>query len=244
MRIVNWNLARHAPDAWQGVELTSRIKAARPDLLCVTEAHTHSLNELGGHVLTDRGVLWGEEIETECKVALWSANEWTDETPLPGLSELGGAIFARTISPLGPLQVVAVCMPYNMAWPKNAGFDSRPEPWSQHLAFLERLKPVLAGLDKDIPAVVLGDFNQFLPLNWGSWEAHHALNDTLGGLQIVTSGAIEPVGEQTVDHVAISHQLRAASIEGLTRYTDDDRAFSDHFGIVVRLEAGGVRLVD
>lgn len=244
MQIVNWNLARHAPDTWQARTLVDRIKAANADLVCVTEAHSHSLEELGGHVLADRGVLWGEEVDSERKVAVWSPNEWTDRQSVDQLSELGGAVVARTATPLGTVQVVAVCMPYNMAWPKQAGFETRPPPWSQHIAYLEQLKPVLAGLDRDIPVVVVGDFNQFNPLNRGSWDAHHALNDALGGLHIVTTGAIDPIGEQTVDHVAVSHHLRAASVSAISRYTDDERAISDHFGLLVRLEAGGVRLVD
>lgn len=244
MRIVNWNLARHAPGSWQADGLVERIKAASPDLVCVAEAHEGSLSALGGHTLSDRGVLWGEEVDSERKVAVWSPNDWTDRLEVPGLSELGGAIIAQTETPLGRMQVVAVCMPYNMAWPKEAGFDQRPPPWSQHLTFLERLTPALQGLDKDIPTVLLGDFNQFVPLNWGSWEAHHALNAALDGLHIVTNGAIDPIGEQTVDHVAISHHLRAGSVEGLSQYTDDGRALSDHFGLLVKLEAGGVRLID
>lgn len=244
MRIVNWNFARHAPGSWQADGLVERIKTAGPDLVCVAEAHEGSLGDLGGHTLSDRGVMWGEEVDSERKVAVWSPNDWTDRIDLPGLSELGGAIAAQTETPLGRMHVVAVCMPYNMAWPKEAGFDQRPPPWSQHLAFLERLTPVLQGLDKDIPTILLGDFNQFVPLNWGSWEAHHALNATLDGLHIVTNGAIDPIGEQTVDHVAISHHLRAASVEGLSQYTNDGRALSDHFGLLVRLEAGGVRLID
>lgn len=244
MRIVNWNLARHAPGSWQADGLAARIKQAEPHLVCVTEAHEGSLNNLGGYSLSDRGVLWGEEVDSERKVAVWSPNTWSDRKELSGLSEIGGTVAALNDTPLGPMQVVAVCMPYNMAWPKQAGFDDRPPPWSQHLTFLERLTPVLRALERDIPAVLLGDFNQFMPLNWGSWDAHHALNAALDGLHVVTNGAINPIGEQTVDHVAISHHLRAASVEGLSQYTHDGRAMSDHFGLLVTLEAGGIRLVD
>ena len=244
MKVLNWNLARHAPGTPEGRELLHRISAEHADVICVTEAHTGSLAELGGHVLTDRGVRWDEETENECKVALWSPEPWTDRAPTHELSEVGGAIIAATDTPLGRVQVVGVCMPYNMAWPKDGSHPQRPQPWSQHLLFLDRLKPLLAQLDSDCATIVVGDFNQYNPLNWGSWDAHHALNDTLDGLHIVTTGAIEPISEQTVDHVAVSPHLRAASIRGLDRYAEDGSALSDHFGLAVELEAGGVRLIN
>lgn len=244
MKVLNWNLARHAPESPEGAELARRIRDAKADLVCVTEAHTGSLDSLDGHVLTDRGVRWGDEAASECKVAVWSPNKWVNRIPSGSLSTSGGAVIATTETSLGPVQVVAVCMPYNMAWPKDAGHDERPPPWSEHLEFLKGLKPLLARLEPDIATVVVGDFNQFNPLNWGSWEAHHALNDALDGLHIVTTGAIEPIGEQTVDHLAVSPHLRAAAVRGLDRYAESGEALSDHFGLLVELEAGGVRLIN
>lgn len=244
MKILTWNLARHAPDSWQGEEIERRILEAKAEIVCATEAHAGSLDRLEGHVLSDAGVRWGEELATERKVLAWSAREWTKQVSVGQLSETGGAVCAQTSTTLGNVQVVAVCMPYHMAWPRERSPEVRPAPWSEHLAFLDALKGFLTQLDDDLPTILVGDFNQYDPLNWGSWDAHHALNDALGRLNIVTKGTIEPVGEQTVDHVAVSPHLRADAISSLDRYTDDGRALSDHFGVLVTLQAGGTRLVD
>lgn len=244
MKILTWNLARHAPDNWQGEELAQRIQAADAEIVCATEAHAGSLDRLDGHVLSDPGVRWGDETETERKVLAWSSRKWTNEVSVGQLSETGGAVAAETSTTLGNVRVVAVCMPYHMAWPRDRSPDTRPPPWSEHLKFLEALKAFLAAFDDDLPTILAGDFNQFDPLNWGSWDAHHALNDALGRLSIVTRGTIEPVGEQTVDHIAVSPHLRADAVRSLDRYTDDGRALSDHFGVLVTLQAGGTRLVD
>ncbi|MEP7210007.1 MAG: endonuclease/exonuclease/phosphatase family protein [Alphaproteobacteria bacterium] len=242
MRIVTWNIERKAPESAASRTMLARIATLEPDIVCLTEAHEGSPASFGGHALFDVGASWGGEAPSERKVALVSRTPWRDVTPLPDLSALGGAISATTDTDLGPVRVVGVCTPHHFASP--GGALPRPPLWSMHIAYFKALGAALEGMGREQPTVIVGDFNQFLPLVWGSWDAHHALTHALRHFSVVTQGAIEPVGEPTIDHVAIGKQLRAAKVESLDRFNESGQALSDHFGVAVDLESGGVQIFD
>jgi len=243
MRILTWNIGRHPPESLQSNVIGARIADEAPDIAVLTEAHSGSLDSFAGHVLDDRGVMWGGETESERKVVLWSREPWRDRIFHPELSELGGIISAVTDSDLGPARVIGVCMPYPFAWPRGKGLDKRPPPWSQFIEFAERLAPIVKALDPGMPAVIAGDFNQTFPIATGSWQAHHKLKSALGRFGIITQGDIASVDEPLLCHVAVNPQLRGTGVRGIDRFSAG-KALSDHSGIVAEIGIGGIATFD
>ncbi len=242
MRIVTWNISRHAPDTPAAREMLERIMAAAPDVVCLTLGYETSLAALDGHVISNAGASWGPEAPGERKVVLWSKTPWRDPLDLGALAAVGGAVGAITDTDLGPVRFIGIATPNPFASPN--GKLPRPPQWSMHISYLETLRQTLKRLDLSMPTVIAGDFNQFVPLIWGAWPAHHALNAALHGFGILTQGDIAPIAEHTLDHVAATHHLRAGEISGLSRFGDDNVTLSDRFGVVVDLESGGVQMFD
>lgn len=242
MKIVNWNIARHAPAKRQAKLILERIAAEEPDVVCLTEAHEASLAPLGGHQLAARGVHWSKEAETERKVVLWSRQPWTDPVDVSAISGLGGAVGGVTETPLGPVRLIGVCIPYWRASP--VGLEPRAANWAQHLAYLDGLEAVLADQPEDHPLVVVGDFNQRIPSDWGPLAVRRRLEKAFHGFSMITRGDIPPMDEPTLDHVAVRKLLRAKKVRGISRFDDAEKPLSDHFGVFAELEAGGVQLFD
>lgn len=243
MRILAWNLAGKGPDSPDGKAILDRIAGASPDVICLADARRTALDGFGagGHVIYDEGARWRGDPEGTCKVLLWNARPWRDARFWPSLSNLGGSASAVADTDIGPVRVLGVCAPYNMAWP--LADETRPPRWSLHIAYLEALKTVIEELDDDLPLILAGEFNQVMPLSQGSWEAHHALSSALKRLSVMTSGSIPGTDEAGSAHIAVSSHLRARKVSGLDRM-QDGRALTDQPGVAVDLEAGGLSIFD
>ena len=245
MRILSWNLGGKAADSPEGATMLDRIAAAAPDVICLADTRRTTLDsfqpERGGHVIYDEGARWRGDAEATCKVVLWTPRPWREARFWPQLSSLGGAASAVADTDIGPVRILGVCTPYNMAWPVAA--ENRPPRWSLHIAYLEALKTVLEDMDDDLPLVLAGELNQVIPLSQGSWEAHHALNAALKRLAVLTGGSITGTGEGGTAHVAVSSQLRARKVTGIDRMADG-QALTDQPGVTVDLEAGGLSIFD
>ncbi|MER9456575.1 endonuclease/exonuclease/phosphatase family protein [Mesorhizobium sp. M0478] len=232
---VTWNVERKNPSSRQALTMVERIAALSPDVVCLTEAFEGSTAELGGFVISVKGVSWSREVALERKVVLWSRNPWTYVDPL-GNQELqtGGFIAATTRTPLGDIRVLGVCIPYHLASPM--GVVPRCPAWSQQILFLEGLKHVVASKSAELPMVVLGDYNQFVPRIWGPKAASLALSEALKGLSICTGGQINGVDRPAIDHIALSPELQSLSVWGIDEHDGDGRKMSDHFGVAVRAD--------
>lgn len=240
LQIVNWNIERQAPDKRRAKIMMERISAISPQLVCLTEAFEGSTAALGGYEISTRGVAWSKEAPAERKVVLWSRNPWTDKDNDEAETLRSGAyVAATTDTPIGAVRVIGVCIPYSFASP--FGLTPRSRPWSEQLKFLEGLKQVVANREFAIPVVVIGDFNQFAPRIWGSKAASAALEEALGSLTICTIGIIDSINRPTVDHVALSQNLKAQSITGIDEFDDNGRKLSDHFGLAVRVSTATPR---
>jgi hypothetical protein len=247
MRILSWTLGGKGPDSPEGAALLSRIGGEQPDVVCLADASRDFLDALPGkfgahgHLIYDEGARWRGDPEGACKVLMWATRPWREARFWPSLSELGGAVSAVADTEIGPVRVLGVCTPYNMAWP--AAEETRPPRWSLNIAYLEALKTVVEDMDDDLPLVLAGELNQVIPLSQGSWEAHHALNAALKRLTILTSGALSGSEEAGTCHVAVSSQLRAREVTAIDRMLDG-KALADQPGVVVDLEAGGLAIFD
>jgi len=231
MRILNWNFERRPPHSWQARELVERTRAAEPDIICLTEAYAGSLDDLAGHVISAVGRVWSKTNEAERKVLLWSPNDFSDV--IYGGTGTEALVSAITETPLGPLRITGVCIPYHMAAPP--GIKPRPKPWSIHLTYLQGLKDFLAGLDGGVPSVIAGDFNQRIPRSHTPHAVHDALLDSINGYRVATEGVIPSIGEATIDHIALGPGLTSEQVISISNISADGKRLSDHFGVAANL---------
>ena len=231
MRLVNWNIERNGPHSAKALSLMAEIRGLLPDLICLTEAWESSLDGLGGHVLTARGVSWSRQEAEERKVALWSAGPWTCVDRMEPVSAFGGAVSGVTELQGRSVRIAGLCIPYHMASP--FGQVPKAKPWEQHERFLHHLGPYLRRWRQEGPVIVLGDFNRRMPRTYGLKQSYEMLEEAFEGYDIVTRGAVAGVEAATVDHVAFGGPFQVLSVQGRSAVTPEGLKRTDHFGVVV-----------
>lgn len=225
MRILNWNTEWAKPGSQRGSRVASRIAEHSPEIACLTEAYPGIFRE-EGHTLLSTDESGYENVGGRRKVLLWSRESWCDcyhaeETGLPGGRFVSGVTAG--------IRIVGLCIPWSMAHVTTGRRDRRP--WEDHFSFLEALHPILSGfLSRPEPLLVTGDWNQRIPRTHQPQEAYDALNRTLSGLNVVTSGNLPEVGELLIDHLAVSPALYTSSLRILPARDDDGKRLSDHIG--------------
>jgi endonuclease/exonuclease/phosphatase family metal-dependent hydrolase len=229
LTLVNWNL-EWAPRS-RRERISRRLDRLAPDVLCATEADREILPR-GGHVAESGSDYGYGHQPARRKALLWSRwpLEDVDAVGDPGLPP-GRFVAATCRTPFGPLRLVAVCVPWSHARVRRAG----RAVWQDHLDYLERLGPILSSNDRDVPLVVVGDFNQRIPRRRAPIAAAEALRRALGDLVVATAGDLSGIDRQVIDHVAHSPGLRVAGVEGIDRHDADGRRLSDHDAVRVRL---------
>lgn len=238
MRIVNWNIERHAPQTWQAKSLLAEIERLEPDIVCLTEAWETSAELLGGCSISAPGAAWSAKVPGECKVLLWSKAPWRDVQIIDELEATGSAITAVTELAGVGIRFVGLCIPYHFASP--LGQKPRAKPWRQHERFLEDLAPLLRGWREEGPVIVVGDYNRFIPRHWGPKRSYALLETALHGFDVVTAGDLPGVGKRAIDHIAVAGEFALSGVRGLPVEGPDGRNRSDHFGVVADLEFGRV----
>ena len=237
---VNWNIERRAPHSCQASVLVERAVAQQPDVICLTEAYEGSTVILGGHEIADRGATWSfERREGERLVALWSPNPWRDVNAGNADTATGGFISGVTTTPVGSVRVVGICAPHHAA--SQVGATEKARLWTEQVAFWTGMTKLIATRDRGTPTVLLGDFNQYIPRIWGSKAAHAEMLAALDDLRVATGGPISGIDEPTIDHVAHTPDLVPQEVLGLSRFGDDGRALSDHFGAIARFARSDMR---
>ena len=136
MRIATWNTKWAGPT--HGPTIAGDLVATKADVIVGTEVLVNLLPSYE-HVV-DAGTGWGYELPDgrRRKVAMWSANPWTDVTTFDDPAAPGGRLIAATTeTDVGPIRVVGVCIPWRDA---NVATGRRDrESWEDHLAFLSAL---------------------------------------------------------------------------------------------------------
>lgn len=214
--------------------MLERLRAHEPDVVCFTEAYVDGILE-GGYTISGEAD-WGYPSNPDRRKAiLWSKSPWQEvdqvgDPTLPG----GRFVSGTTETPLGPVNVVGVCIPWRDAHVRTGRCDRKP--WQDHLAYLEALEAI--GSDQHTRTILLGDFNQRVPRRWTPEHVHQRLLDVMGNkLEIVTSGVLQPIDAQAIDHVAVSDDLEAKSVTTISNIADDGKKLSDHFGVTAVLSS-------
>jgi len=223
--VATWNLEWARPGTARGRRVTAVLDGLA-DVLIVTECELGTLPS--GHVV-DGGTDWGYRLPgpDRRKVALWSRHPWTDPTSFErdGLPP-GRLVAATTTTPIGPLHVVGVCIPWRGAHVTTGRQDRGPG--GEHESFLTHLADVGAGLAG--PFVLAGDFNQRIPRASQPQHLVTQLETVLAGTSVPTAGDTQ-LG-RLIDHVALGRGLSARRVE-LVPQRDEGGPRSDHVGAVV-----------
>lgn len=232
MRLLNWNLEFAPPGGARGRVIDEIIRSHEADVVCLTEAH-ETWPEGDGHWIWSDPDDGYEGTGTRRKVGLWSRRPWSDVDVLGHPSLPGGRFVAgATDTPVGPVRIVGVCIPWRAAHVPTGRRDRAP--WEDHVAYLDALAARIPGWLDAGPVVVAGDFNQRIPRRYAPVEVHEALLRAFAPLTIVTTGDVPGLDRPVIDHVALGTGLQAGAVSGISRF-DGDRRLTDHDGVVVDL---------
>ena len=229
MKLVNWNV-NWATAHWRTDEILNRINRHSPEIVCLTETHTHSGLLQDGHRICARPD-YGDGIkESRRKVLLWSREPWKDKNDI-GDDQMppGRFISGVTRTSVGEVTVVGLCIPWEKSRTGARYSGERRRAWEDHEVYLEHLAGVLS-LAPSERLVVVGDFNQCIrPRRPRSKAAHRAalLRQAIPPHVTLVTCALE-----TIDHIGLSVDMATASLDVISNI-HGERKLSDHpFGIV------------
>jgi endonuclease/exonuclease/phosphatase family metal-dependent hydrolase len=230
-RVATFNCEWRKSHSTDGAIIRERVLGRRSDIVCLTEAYR---DFFGSEGYTIEASLDPDALADHArrKVLLWSRTPWTavENEGCAGLPA-GRFVRGRTSTPAGEIAVIGICIPYRWS---GARYGGGQKIWEAHLRYL-------SVLDRMLPAdperlVVLGDFNQRVPRKYQPQQVFDALDKTLlTRLNIATSGMIDGIGRQAIDHICHSRDLAALSATGLSNIGPDGREISDHFGVQATL---------
>ena len=232
MIVACWNAAWHGPRTWQGRSIAQSILASGAELVCIPECYGDLLDG-DWHVARSEANYGYPIVPGRFKVTLWSRRPWHD-VDCVGVPEMppGRFVAATTMTSLGAVRVIGVCVPWYAAHVSTGRCDRRP--WQDHIAYLQ----ALTRLPRDtLPIVWVGDFNQAVPNRRAPAEAVSLLSRALADVSIHTSGLVPGLARPSVCHIASSPQLVAVNAIGIEARTQRG-SLSDHDGLIVDLASG------
>ncbi len=229
-----WNVEWSRAGTRRGITVSKSLGELRSDILCVTEGYVGLLPPAGHSVLSeaDHGY---QTTDDRRKVMLWSREPWSDIDSIgsPDLPS-GRFVVGRTMTPIGPIRVVGVCIPWRDAHVRTGRRDRKP--WQDHSDFISRLGMLLSQLDDSIPIIIFADFNQRVPRISQPLLVFDQLQAAFADRFIAaTAGVLPGVNEPSIDHVALSRQLAASELQTFNGTSEDGQHLSDHFGLSLRL---------
>lgn len=230
--VATWNVEWSPIDSGRGKVIRAFLDERSPDVTCLTEVIAGFLP--GGHVIEAEADYGYSSCDGRRKVAIWSENPWREICRGRHLEFPGGRLVSGlTDTPIGPLRVVGVCIPWRDAHVRTGRRDRKP--WEDHLQYLHVLKTYLAEFDDR--TVVIGDFNQRVPKAGQPDEVYDLLMQCFDRrLEVVTSGLVDAKGAKAIDHLAVSQDLHLGALEILPAKSHGIR-LSDHFGFVATVES-------
>jgi hypothetical protein len=210
-----------------GRSMTTIIDDQSADVWAFTEARSETgpTPETPGFTI-NAGPDWGYQIPQpdRRKVMLWSLNPWTDVEAGDVGATKGRLIAGTTATPIGPLRVVGVCIPWRDSHVSSGRRNLRP--WEDHFDFLDRLPEFLARQPR--PCVIAGDFNQRIPpvrISPIARELNERLLRSIDGFPIATHG----IEAGLLDHIAVSSGLASDRISNWAGSIGQLR-LTDHWG--------------
>lgn len=234
MWVATWNVEWATPRSRRTGEILRRLNEFAPEIVCLTETDPRLLSE-GGHVIRGQadcgyGARWHRR-----KVMLWSREPWYEVDDVgQGSLPPGRFVSGVTLTSVGEVWVVGVCIPWFGSRTEARRGSGRRKRWEDHKQYLVGLREVLSRNAAE-PTIVLGDFNQVIGAGGRApRELQLALQEIFScDIEIATS-SLEFHGRKSVDHIAMSGDLKAESLNVLSN-KHDGRKLSDHFGVAAEV---------
>ena len=224
--VASWN-TEWAPNSGRGVAVRKQIGAVDADVWVVTEGQ-HWLLPDSGHAV-DAGGDWGYDAAAHrLKTLLWSRWPLTDIVRLDRGAGKGRVVAARNHTPIGEIQILAVCIPWASAHVTTGRKDATN--WSEHLECCDQIAGLASGFDALVPTVVAGDFNQRIPRARQPIRVAERLPDLLTPWRVHTAGEVEH--GPLIDHIAST--MECVELLAWPGRVDGIR-LSDHSGAMCRL---------
>lgn len=241
VRLVCWNLEwcpLPSSRSRRGKVAGVTIARQEPDIVCLTEARLGWFSDGGGAVVSSEplGETHSMHRHDGRKILLWSRWGWSDVDRVgsENIRDLGRFVAATTSTPVGPVRVVGVVIPYRGS---NVAHGSRDRTsWEDHRRYLAALQQIVN--NRTLPTVVVGDFNQrhpFDPDYLVPEELHTEMLRSLGDLRIVTGGSAAGIDGPLIDHVALSSEIHAGELVAWPA-TQEGTEVSDHPGFRIDLQ--------
>ena len=229
VRIGTWNVAWAVADRDRGTRVAAALKAPDCDIVCVTEGCADIL-PAGGHAVDAGPDLGCGPEEAQRNVLLWSRQPWAAaDIGISNVLPAGRLVAGITLTALGPLTVVGVCLPLRDANVRSGRKDR--SQWQEHEAWLAGFESLPYRHAKR-RTVVLGDFNQRVPRQSQPKAVHAAMLHAFEGFSFATAGDLEGAPGRALDHIAHTPDMAPAGRIGLWPRNDRrDRRLSERFGV-------------
>lgn len=227
-----WNAEWARAGFARGARVMAALDGMHADVVCLAEGEAALLGS--DHVVTSGPDYGYRRIEGRRKTLLWSRWGWRDVDDL-GHDDLppGRYVAATTDTPLGPVRVMGVCVPWRDAHVRSGRRDRAA--WEDHLRYLAALGPLLRRQRAEHPSVIVaGDINQRIPAHGQPRRVADALEQACAGLHWITASATCE-GKRLIDHVAASPDIAGEVCSTVPNHDADGARRSDHAGVVVRL---------
>ena len=227
MKILLWNVKWATPRSKRGKEIRRIYREFSPDIACVTEGSLSFWQEEGNVISSVED--YGYKItEGRRKVILVSSSEWEDVDTVGSLTLPSGRYcFGRTHG----YDIHGVCIPWAHAHVSTGKKDKKT--WEDHQAYLDGIKPLLMNAQEK--TIVLGDYNQRIPRLRTPVAIYEKLLNTFSqNLRISTTGIIEDLNKQAIDHLAHTQDIHIKSIIPIDNHIGS-LELSDHFGFTIEI---------
>lgn len=233
VRVATWNTEWATATSERGARVGALIRAIDAEVFVVTEGSA-ALLPTNGHVM-DGGDQWGYGQEPRRrKVLAWSRSPWHDVGRLEHGAGAGRVVMGTTDTSVGPVQVIAVCIPWRDCHVRIGRRNT--VPWAEHIECCAQLKAMARSPATDRPTVAAGDFNQRVPRHGQPVEVFEALEHALHGLTVQT-GDVTAVG-RLIDHIATTDRLVGSTVRAWPG-KNEQGSLSDHLGVVLELSLRG-----
>ncbi|MDD9994044.1 MAG: hypothetical protein OXP75_19775 [Rhodospirillales bacterium] len=226
LRIGTWNTQWAEPGNPVGNAVRRDLAGPKCDILCVTEGCENLVPD--NRNILDAGPERSSDISAERrKVLLWSKQPWCNVDEIRCEEHLKGRFVAGiTQTPLGPLTVIGVCIPYRFSRQKVGH-----KQWKDHEAWLREFER-LPHRQFTERTVILGDFNQRIPRKWQPQQVYASLLHAFEGFLIPTAGDVAGVPSLVIDHIAHTPDMALVGDIGLWPIrVVDNKPISDHIGV-------------
>lgn len=223
-----WNTEWATPGSKRESRIKQILAEIDADILCITEGYLRSW-ENEGYVISSEEDFGYRIQEGRRKAILVSKEPWSN-IDTRGSKKLPPGRFCSGTT--HGIDTLGVCIPWKSAH-VTTGNKNR-KVWEDHLSYLDGLGEVLRASQG--PSMVMGDFNQRIPRKYSPEDVYHKLVDTFEpDYSIATSGEIQGLEKQAIDHLAISNSVQVNSIVGIPA-VDNGQRLSDHDGLVIDIE--------